>query len=673
MRAFAVLVVVVFHAGLPVPGGFVGVDVFFVISGFVITGMLDREWRTTGRIRFGQFYLRRFKRLTPALALAVAATICASAVILSPLGLQQTAAKTGIGAMLLVANVVIAQTTGGYFDADAHTNPLLHTWSLSVEEQFYLVFPALIAVGWYLARRRTAFRFVPLGIVSVIAFVSLGLACFGTALIVATELPSSLLTGTYSRWTQALMGFYSPVTRSWEFALGVLLALFAHRLPQVKGAALLLCSIGAAALLSSLWLISEATPFPSAWTLIPVLGTALILAGGTADPTNSISRVLSGRSIVTVGDWSYSIYLWHWPLIVFAGILWPHSRFAILGAAAVSFAPAVASYRWIETPLRIKKNLQGRRIAKVVAITLSIPLSLCVSINFASAHGYWSHGVRAMQSAVLQPHAVSTSRCAASNLSTGDADESCKFNVKATGRPIYLIGDSTAWHFSEATIGAARLLERPLTVINLPAACPFKNIYVRPVNAPAYRDARACREGYDRTLQWLSVQLRGTVIISELNGFYQDTQTAYGLDPHSLTTDAAGRVRVLDDGLTSTVRSLQQLGQTVLLVQAAPYFDYPEPFSPLRCGWRDLVNNRCIATMPRKVADDIQQPQRSSLQRIAIQTGTGLWDPRDFFCTDIVCTTQRYGIDLYRDAFHISPDASRLLASSLANALTQVP
>ena len=148
LRAVAVLMVVAFHAGLPFPGGFVGVDVFFVISGFVITGMVLRERRATGRIRFGQFYLRRFKRLTPALALVVAVTVTASAAVLSPLGTQQTAAKTGIGAMLLAANVVIARTTGGYFDADAATNPLLHTWTLSVEEQFYLAFPALIALGW---------------------------------------------------------------------------------------------------------------------------------------------------------------------------------------------------------------------------------------------------------------------------------------------------------------------------------------------------------------------------------------------------------------------------------------------------------------------------------------------------------------------------------------------
>ncbi|MDX6485093.1 MAG: hypothetical protein QOF43_246, partial [Gaiellaceae bacterium] len=135
------------------PGGFVGVDVFFVISGFVITSMLRREWEATGRIRLGAFYLRRFRRLTPALAVVIVITAIAAEFILSPLGPQQTVAETGSGAMFLVANWVIAANTGGYFDAPAALNPLLHTWSLSVEEQFYLVFPGLLLAGWLVALR----------------------------------------------------------------------------------------------------------------------------------------------------------------------------------------------------------------------------------------------------------------------------------------------------------------------------------------------------------------------------------------------------------------------------------------------------------------------------------------------------------------------------------------
>ena len=178
LRAVAVLAVVAFHAGLPLPGGFVGVDVFFVISGFVITAMLQREQAGTGHIRFGRFYIRRFKRLTPALALMISVTLVASALILSPLRPQQDAAKTGIAAMLLVANFVIAFTTGGYFDTAAELNPLLNTWSLSVEEQFYFIFPALLALGWFLGQRRRLGS-APIVLVGLLAAASLCLAIWG--------------------------------------------------------------------------------------------------------------------------------------------------------------------------------------------------------------------------------------------------------------------------------------------------------------------------------------------------------------------------------------------------------------------------------------------------------------------------------------------------------------
>ena len=174
LRAVAVLAVLAYHAGLPVPGGFFGVDVFFVISGFVIASMLQREWDATGRIRFRAFYIRRFKRLTPALSLVVVSTAIVSALVLSPLGAQQTVAKSGLGAMFLVANWVIAGTTGGYFDAPAATNPLLHTWSLSVEEQFYLAFPAILAMAWFLARRFPRCKHTPSVIVGVLAALSFG-------------------------------------------------------------------------------------------------------------------------------------------------------------------------------------------------------------------------------------------------------------------------------------------------------------------------------------------------------------------------------------------------------------------------------------------------------------------------------------------------------------------
>ncbi|SVC46929.1 uncharacterized protein METZ01_LOCUS299783, partial [marine metagenome] len=152
LRGVAVALVLLYHATPFPPGGFIAVDVFFVISGYVITASLQREWVSTGTIRFRKFYARRVKRLLPALALLTASTVLASILLQSPNGPQQQTAKTAFGATAIVANFVIHRSVGSYFSSIAENNPLLHVWSLSVEEQFFLVFPVAIAIGWTLAR-----------------------------------------------------------------------------------------------------------------------------------------------------------------------------------------------------------------------------------------------------------------------------------------------------------------------------------------------------------------------------------------------------------------------------------------------------------------------------------------------------------------------------------------
>lgn len=274
LRAIAVMVVVMFHAGLGLQGGFVGVDIFFVISGFVITAMLAREWDQSGRINFGQFYLRRFRRLTPALALMIAVTTVISAVVISPLGPQQTVAETAIGAMLFVANIVIAATTGNYFGTAADVNPLLHTWSLSVEEQFYLFFPALLAVGWVMSRRRRM-RFGALIVVGSVAAISFLIAFMGPLdrPIAGFSVPMSRLA----------FGFYSPLTRAWEFAVGALLvlALRIWNLHLSRRTSGILGSSGMALLVLSLTVISSHSQYPGLWTLLPVCATLMLLLAGS--------------------------------------------------------------------------------------------------------------------------------------------------------------------------------------------------------------------------------------------------------------------------------------------------------------------------------------------------------------------------------------------------------
>ncbi len=382
LRAIAVLAVVAFHAGLPVPGGFVGVDVFFVLSGFVITGMLQREWSQTGRISFRRFYWRRFARLTPALALMITVTMIIAAGVLSPLGVQQTASQTAVGAMFMGANIVIARTTGGYFDAPADANPLLNTWSLSVEEQFYLVFPALLALGWFLVRGKTTEprRSVTAGafwLVSMVAAGSFALAWKGPELLdVAAQY------GFQSDVTRFLVSFYSPLTRAWEFAMGALLALASVRRQACSPRLANLCgTIGLLLLIVSFTVITEGTRFPGPWTLLPVAATVLLLFAGSTKQAQT-SRWLSCRPMVKVGDWSYSIYLWHWPLIVFVDWIWPDQPVLLSVAAIASLAPALASYRWVEEPIRRPRSLTPGRMTRLTILVFAPPLAASVAVGF---------------------------------------------------------------------------------------------------------------------------------------------------------------------------------------------------------------------------------------------------------------------------------------------------
>ena len=337
LRAIAVLSVIAYHAGLPIPGGFTGVDVFFVISGFVITEMLLRERKTRNRISLKNFYLRRFKRLMPALALMVTFTVLVSSLLLSTQGPQQIAAQTGLGAMLFVANIVIAYTTGNYFDAPAESNPLLHTWSLSVEEQFYFIFPATLVAVWSISRLRSSKHAASITI-ALISLFSFGLALMGSR-------GYGYLLGN-NAW---LIEFYSPFTRIWEFGVGALVALTgiaaANGRNSRRSFATPLAATGTVLLLAGFFTINSATPFPGPWTLLPVMGTlCLIVAGKTP---NFVSQWISTKPMVKIGDWSYSLYLWHWPFIVFAILIWPGSWIAPLAAAfCLSFQQFSVTTRW---------------------------------------------------------------------------------------------------------------------------------------------------------------------------------------------------------------------------------------------------------------------------------------------------------------------------------------
>lgn len=648
LRAVAVVVVVAFHAGLPIPGGFVGVDVFFVISGFVITGMLKREWASQGRIRLGHFYMRRFKRLTPALALMVSVTVLLSALVLSPFGTQQTAAQTAIGAMLLVANVVISRSTGGYFDAPAATNPLLNTWSLSVEEQFYLVFPLLLVAGWALAMRSRRLRAIPLLIVTAVAGVSL-------ALCLADSFDHPLL-----GFQPEIKAFYSPLARAWEFAIGAALALILDKWAvSSRSRATLLGAVGVAGLGSSFWLISADTPFPGPWTLLPVGATLLLVLAGT-EPTNAVTQALGSRPAVAVGDWSYSVYLWHWPLITFSAIIWPKSSMALVLAALVSFAPALASYRWVEQPIRNIREASRTRLAGIVAATLVPPIVLAAGLWMASQHGFWLASVQRYQQAVALEHAGWLAGCGNTIAQSKRAPGQCSWNVNASGAPIYLVGDSHADHLGEAVIGAGQELNRPV-VISTTTACPFIAIaWTFSLEGPKWNDD--CRAYVSGTQAWLASQPPGTVVISSIAGNWLNPDFVFDTADGQPIPSPEERETLYANALRKTVVGLYQSGHDVVLVQ-----DGPRGISnPQMCPMVAILKDSCTSTVPIAGFLSNREVDRQIINNVASDTGAKVLDLLLALCEGESCASVRDGVVLYRDNDHLTVPASMWLAPAVA-------
>lgn len=337
LRTVAVLPVILFHAGVTqMSGGYVGVDVFFVISGFLITGILAREL-DAGHFSLLGFYERRARRILPALFLVLLATAIAGAFVMLPYELATLG--RGIVAVLLFVSNVLFWRESGYFAAASELNPLLHTWSLAVEEQYYILFPLLLWACW---------RWFPRGVIPLVILASLG----------------SLILAEYLSARMPSANFYLLPTRAWELLAGSLTALYLLRRNTPQGwLAEILGLAGIAAIVFAILVYDAATPFPSLWAVVPVLGTvAVILA---ASPATVVGKLLGTAPFVGIGLISYSAYLWHQPLFAFARLLHPDqhpSQSVMLALAGAALVLAWLSWRFIERPFRQKGSFSRKRI-----------------------------------------------------------------------------------------------------------------------------------------------------------------------------------------------------------------------------------------------------------------------------------------------------------------------
>lgn len=634
LRAVAVLAVVAYHAGLPLPGGFIGVDVFFVISGYVITRMLVREWVTTGSIAIGAFMVRRFRRLMPGLGLMVAVTCGAALLIMSPFGPQQRTAQTGLGAMLLTANAVIVRTTGGYFDAPAGLNPLLHTWSLSVEEQWYLVLPWVLR--WLLGRHgsRGSLRTLRVGLAAI------GVASFACAV--------------WGAWGGALtrdwLGFYSPVPRAWEFSAGALLATTATRGAlrlRAAGAMLGLVLLAAAGLR-----LDASVAFPGPWTLVPVVGTVLLLIG-----VGPAARLLAAPPLVWLGDRSYSVYLWHWPALVLAGLLWPQDGRMRALALALAVVIAIGSFALVEDPLR-RRHLRSRGMAALVVATLAIPIATASAALATPPTPHPSATyppASAMHAGYLPP------RCHWYPNDGSHDPAPCRWNADATGRPVYLLGDSNAAQYIEGLMAATRTLRRPL-VAATSSGCPLLDVLL---DGPEHY-GRPCLARNQRLLRWIASQPPGTVVLSASDHYWRGG--GWSLEAVGRRVRGSAMLPVLQASLTRVVRTLQAHGHDVLLLQTLPHWAGAYSWDPATCTRAQALQG-CTATMPVRAALAPVQSVRRLIAQVARRTGARVADLTSAVCPGGTCRTVRNGMPVYRDAKHVTVAMSEALAPDLARLL----
>ena len=360
LRAIAVVAVVAYHAGFPgLRGGFVGVDVFFVISGFLITGLLVTDVERTGKVSFREFYARRARRILPAAILALLVTLLVSYVVLPPLQVPG-AARDAVAAALFVANFRFAAQSTDYLGAHSAPTPYQHYWSLSVEEQFYLIWPALLHGAAALGRQRA--RAVMTGVVVAVAAGSL-LACVW---LTRTSEPTA---------------FYLLPTRAWELALGGMIALAASPLVKLpRAAAALLSWAGLAAIVWAVVSYGASTPFPGSAAMVPVLGAAAIIAGGAASGGSArrgVTGLLGTRPMQSLGRVSYSWYLWHWPALVLGAVLLGHSFASRMAMVALSLGLAYLTQRLVEDPFRHAKRLVK---APRASITAGVALSAVAAL-----------------------------------------------------------------------------------------------------------------------------------------------------------------------------------------------------------------------------------------------------------------------------------------------------
>jgi len=665
LRALAVVSVLFYHLDFGLfSGGFTGVDIFFVISGYLITSIIVKE-RHTNRFSFAAFYERRIRRILPAYFVMLIFTTIGGLLIYAPETMNQYGRAMRY-TLVFISNLLFAREVN-YFDQSFNDSPLLHTWTLSVEEQFYLLWPViLVLAGRYLFKRKFKLFFILLMAISLAV--------------------SEIFT-----FIQPKLSFYMIYSRAWEFGAGALIAL--PTLPEIQGKRKIeiLSSAGFGALLVSIFLLDDTFRFPGLSAAFSVIGTTLIIYSGKNEYRGRAHKLLSLRPLLFIGLISYSLYLYHWPLITFAKYYL--DRNLLLYEATlivfVSFLLSYASYRFVETPFRTKKDVRKNRqpLPRKVVFIMTALVIFCFLQAAQKTENSGGFPTRFPEIDQIDLYSGNPLRkdC---HLSQSDIlpenKEICSRNY---GRKKALIwGDSHANHYSQALDEWARKNKVNLRQITKSACVPLHgdfDIYLLK-EEKRYEKYESCRTFNEKIMKLIDHDSIDIVIIGgRWSGYLPETTSIkddekpglYFLDKNHNVPSQTSTEKIFRKNFSQMVATLRQKNIDVILLGQAPVFTK----NPVECYFKNITplkkileqtsntSNRCQNT--RKEINAQVNKSHTFLSRLAQQDGVHYFDPVPELCDATQCSALQNGKILYRDTQHLNSAGFTFLQRPLAEKL----
>lgn len=638
LRAFAILAVLLYHLWPKrLEGGYIGVDIFFVISGYLITGQLWRQVERNNRVNFADFWARRARRLLPASLLVIAVTAVAT-FFLTPKTWFLSIVGDIFSSTFYVENWMLAAKATDYLQEDAPSSPFIHFWSLSVEEQYYVFWPLVMFVALWLSRKAKSHKST---VVSVLA-----------AIFVSSFVYSIYLTATLPE-----LAYFSTFTRAWEFAAGAMLSVL---LSGERAAASKFANnpaffwVGLALITAPVFLFDAKTPFPSFWAAIPVVGAVLVLFGGQSTSRLVPRRIFSSRPIQFIGDISYSLYLWHMPLVILAP--WVLYREVGNKDRVVIFAIAVLlgwlSKRFVEDPVRFGRlsKLRPSRQLLVSAAGLATVGALAFGSQFAAANLFkssWASNAITPNLATVKDDKpeIESDECRSSTNEV--AFKTCVRGVADGSVRVALIGDSHARQYFAGIENIALANDWQLTVISK-SACPIMDIALWP-----------SRVTYDSCKPWN--------IAFET---YLEKNQPFDLIINSSSSLVTQNEPEYAAAYASIIKRIAEVGTKVVVIR-----DNPKPLSKDRSGGSPLDFKTCLESATEQTVKFCSVTRLAALSPIdgfpeAVKgiAGVSIADLTDFYCAE-TCIPVIDGILVYRDHSHITNTFAAWLAPYIEKAI----